>query len=208
MRQQVNLLAPMFRKQRALFGAQVSLMIVLLFSAALGVIYGGMKWRGATLDAEQVRLESERVTMTNRLNDLAGQFQGKSQSHALDAQVQALSAERDRKAQALAALSRKELGNTTGFSPQFTGLARQRVGGLWLTHIEMAGSGGQMALSGVTLSEELIPKYLERLGSEGVFAGTAFEAARLQRKADGGNQLEFELRAAGASTPVGTAANP
>lgn len=196
MRQQVNLLAPMFRKQRALFSAQVSLLIILLFSAALGLIYLGMSWRSAMLGSEQARLESERTTVTNRLNELASQFQGKGQSHALDAQVAALTQERDRKAQALSALSRRELGNTQGFSPLFTSLARQRLNGLWLTHIEMGGA--QMALTGITLSEELIPRYLQKLGNEPVFAGTSFEEASLQRRSDGGNQIEFVLRTRGA----------
>jgi hypothetical protein len=193
-KQQVNLLAPMFRKQRALFSAQVSLLIVLLFIGALGLIYAGVRWRGAMLGTEQARLEAQRISNTNRLNELAAQMQGKNQSHALDAQLNALTQERDRKAQALAALSRQELGNTRGFSPQFTGLARQRLNGLWLTHIEVGGNGAQMALKGITLSEELIPKYLAKLGTEAVFAGTAFQDASLERRSEGGNQLEFVLR--------------
>lgn len=194
MKQQVNLLAPMFRKQRALFSAQVSLLILVLFVGALALIYAGVRWRGAALGAEQARLEAQRTATTARLNDLASQLQGKSQSHALDAQVGALTQERDRKAQALAALSRQELGSTQGFSPQFSGLARQRLNGLWLTHIEVGANGSRMALSGITLSEELIPKYLAKLGTEAVFAGTAFQDASLERRTDGGNQLVFVLR--------------
>lgn len=194
MKQQVNLLAPMFRKQRALFSSQISLVIIVLFTAVLALVYGGFSWRAAALRSEQAGLERQRTADTSRLNELAAQFEGKNQSHVLDAQVEALSAERDRKAQALAALSRKELGSTQGFSPQFTGLARQRVNGLWLTHIEVGASGADMALTGITLSEELIPKYLAKLGSEAVFAGTAFDEASLQRRNDGGNQLQFVLR--------------
>jgi hypothetical protein len=194
MSQQVNLLAPMFRKQRALFSARVSLAICGLVAAGLTLIYLGTYWRGAALAGEQTRLEAERQTITARLNELAAQFQGKNRSKTLDAQVERLAAERDRKLQALAALSQRELGNTQGFSPHFVGLARQRLNGLWLTRIELTASGTQIALEGVTLSEELIPQYLQKLGTEQVFAGTAFEEARLERKHDGGNQLEFALR--------------
>jgi cell division protein FtsB len=197
MKQQVNLLAPMFRKQRALFSAQICAAILVLFALALTLVYGAFSWRGAALAAEEARLEGQRAAATSRLNELAAQVQSKGQNHELDAQVQALTAERDRKQQAFAALSRKELGNTEGFSPQFTGLARQRVNGLWLTHIEVAASGAQMSLAGVTLSEELIPKYLQKLGSEAVFAGMAFQEASLARRNDGGNQLQFELRTHG-----------
>lgn len=194
MRQQVNLLAPMFRKQRTLFSARVSLGITVLVVAALGLIYGAMAWRGAALAGEQVRLEQQRELATRRLTELARQFQGRGRNESLDAQLTALTQERDRKIQAVAALSRSELANTTGFSPQFLGLARQRLNGLWLTHVEVSANGGQIALDGITLSEELIPRYIKKLGAESVFTGTEFAHARLQRINEGGNQIRFQLR--------------
>lgn len=191
MRQQVNLLAPMYRKQRALFSARVSIGICLLVGVALTLIYFVTIWRGAVVANEYNRLTATRDTATRRVNDLAAQLQGKAADPAVETEVTALKQERDRKAQALAALALRETDSTSGFSPQFIGLARQRLNGLWLTRIEV--SGGQLALQGVVLSEELIPRYLRRLGAEGVFAGTAFEQARLERTG-GGDELRFELR--------------
>lgn len=205
MNQQVNLLAPMFRKQRALFTASVTLLVCGVVTAALALIYTAAAWRGAALAGEVGSLEKERDTVTRRLNELAAQFQGRNQGSTLEAEIATLTAERDRKVHALAALSRKELGNTAGFSPQFLGLARQRLNGLWLTRVEVSASGAQIALDGVTLSEELLPRYLKKLGSEAVFAGTQFGHARLARANEGGNQIQFELRtqagAAGAGSP-------
>jgi cell division protein FtsB len=202
MRQQVNLLAPMFRKQRTLFSGQVTLAIVAIVTVALALIYVAAAWRGAALAKEQVRLEAQRDTATQRLNELAAQFQGRGSSATLEAEIAALTQERDRKAQALAALSRSELANTTGFSPQFLGLARQRLNGLWLTHVEVVAGGRQISLDGVTLSEELIPRYLKKLGAEEVFAGTEFGHARLQRVNEDGNQIQFQLRTARPSRTV------
>ncbi|HUR40516.1 MAG TPA: PilN domain-containing protein [Verrucomicrobiae bacterium] len=196
-RQQVNLLAPMFRKQRALFSARISLAICAVVSLALALIYAGTAWRGAALAGEQARLLQQRDTITRRLNDLVAQIEG-GQDKSLDAQIASLTQERDRKLQALAALSRRELGNTTGFSPQFTGLASQRLNGLWLTQVQI--SGQHMKLSGVALGEELIPRYLHKLGAEAVFAGTEFGHAQLQRVIEGGNEIRFELRT-GSATP-------
>jgi MSHA biogenesis protein MshI len=203
MRQQVNLLAPMFRKQRALFSSRVTLLICGIFAAALTVIYGAMAWHSASLQSEQARLAAQRDTAGRRLNELALQMQGQGHDPSLDAEVTALAAERDQKAQAMAVLSQREFGNTTGFSPQFVGLARQRLNGLWLTRIEVRGR--EIALDGVTLSEELIPRYLQKLGSEAIFTGTEFAHAQLERSHEGGNQLRFELRTlvaqAGAGMP-------
>ena len=190
MRQQVNLLAPMYRKQRALFSSRVSIGICLLVAACLSLIYLGTLWRGSTLASEHVRLTAARDTATRRLNELAAQLQGKADP-ALEAEVASRTAERDRKARALSALSNREVATTAGFSPQFIGLARQRINGLWLTRIEL--SGAHIALEGTALSEELIPRYVRRLGGEEVFAGTAFQQARLERAGDGA-ELRFELR--------------
>lgn len=197
MRQQVNLLAPMYRKQRALFSARVSIGICLAVSTALALIYVVTIWRGTIVANEYTRLTSTRDTATRRVNELAQQMQGHA-NPALEAEVTVLTQERDRKMQALAALALREVDSSGGFSSQFIGLARQRVNGLWLTHIEL--SGQQIALQGVTLAEELIPRYLKELGGEPVFKGTAFEQAQLERAADGG-QLHFELRTQSAGAP-------
>lgn len=191
MRQQVNLLAPMYRKQRALFSSRVSIGICLLLAACLALIYVATVWRGSALAHEQVRLNEARDLATRRLNDLATQLQGKGNPER-DAEIARLTAERDRKGQALAALASREVATTTGFSPQFIGLARQRLSGLWLTRIELAGS--HITLQGVALSNELIPRYVRRLGGEEVFAGTSFQQAVLERSPEGGNELRFELR--------------
>jgi len=193
MRQQVNLLAPMYRKQRALFSARVSIGICLLVGIALTLIYFITVWRGSVVGNEYNRLVATRDTATRRVNELAAQLQGKTGDPAIESEVTALTAERDRKKQALAALSQRDAGGGTsgGFSPQLIGLARARLNGLWLTRIEV--SGEELALQGVALSEELIPRYLRRLGTENVFAGTAFEQARIER-ADEGEELRFELR--------------
>lgn len=194
MNQQVNLLAPMFRKQPTLFSARLSLILCALVIGVLGVIYLGTVWRAGLLAREQVRLEARRDTVVRQLDELAAQLKGGGKSQELTAERDRLATERERKAHALAALSRRELGNTTGFSPQFIGLARQRVGGLWLTRIELTAGGQQMELRGMTRSEELIPRYLRKLGGEAVFAGTQFEHAVLQRGEAPGSDLSFELR--------------
>jgi Tfp pilus assembly protein PilN len=190
-RQQVNLLAPMYRKQRALFSSRVSIGICLLVTACLALIYVATIWRGSALAAEQAQLAEARDLSTRRLNELALQLQGKGNPQ-LDAEIAGLTAERDRKAQALAALASREVATTAGFSPQFIALARQQLNGVWLTRIELAGS--QITLQGGTESEDLIPRYLRRLGGEEVFAGTAFQQALLERGAEGARELRFELR--------------
>jgi Tfp pilus assembly protein PilN len=183
------------------FSGRISLAICALVVAVLFLIYGLAAWRGAALQSERAHLEAQRDAVTQRLNNVAGQFQGHGKDPKLAAQLTALRQERDRKRQQLDALSRKEIGTTTGFSSYFIGLARSRVGGLWLTRVELSESGQQMTLQGVTLSEELIPRYLRLLGREDVFAGTEFGQAVLQRESEQVERLRFELRTSGAAGP-------
>lgn len=201
-RQQVNLLAPMFRKQRAVLSSRMTLLACGVVAAVLALVYVGSAWHNASLASEEAQLGARRDAANQRLNELAQQLQAQARDKSLDAQIAVLTAERDRKSQTLAALSQREFGNTTGFSPQFIGLARERLNGLWLTRIEV--SGHAIALDGVTLSEELIPRYLQKLGSESVFAGTEFSHATLSRAHEGGNQIQFELHTRVASTGEST----
>lgn len=191
MSQQVNLLAPIFRKPRSLFSARVAAMLALLLVVALGAASGWGSWRNARLASEQARLEQRRDEVTAQITEL-GRVLAARASASGDSELTRLTAERDRKAQSLALLANRELGSTRGFSPQLTGLARQQLDGLWLTRVEFAGS--QMALTGMALEDALIPRYLKLLGGEPVFAGTAFGHARLDRAADGAPGLRFELR--------------
>lgn len=200
MRQQVNLLAPMYRKQQALFSARVSIGICLLVSVALTLIYFATVWRGAIVASQETQLQAQRDTANRRLNELAAQLSGRQSSSTLQAEVTTLTQERDRKVEALAALSQRQVGSTEGFSPEFIGLARQRLNGLWLTRIELTGE--QITLQGITLSEDLVPRYLRKLGEEEVFAGRAFQQARLERVDEGGNQMRFELRTQASAGPA------
>lgn len=198
MSQQVNLLAPIFRKPRTLFTARVAAMLALLLGAGLALGSGWASWRNAGLASEQARLEQRRDEVTAQITEL-GRVLASRQAAGGDAELARLTAERDHKAQSLALLASRDLGSTRGFSGQLSGLARQHVDGLWLTRVEFAGT--HMALTGVALEESLVPRYLKLLGSEPVFEGTAFAHARLERAESGAPGLRFELRtrAGGAS---------
>lgn len=195
MSQQVNLLAPIFRKQQTLLSGRLALLVCALVVAVLGVLHAVTVWQVAGLAREQQRLEARRDQATGQLNQLAEQMKGGGKSQPLVEERDRLKAELLKKREALAALSRSELGNTTGFSPQLIGFARQRLNGLWLTGIKLSGGGRSIELRGMALAEGLLPRYLTLLGSEPIFRGTRFGHAALNRDADGaGGRLRFELR--------------
>lgn len=195
MNQQINLLAPIFRKRQTLLSARLAMLLCVMVVAVLGVLHLTTVWQVAALSSEQADLRQRRDSDTARLNELAAQLSGEARSQELISERDRLAEEVESKSQALAALSRSELGNTLGFSPHFIGLARQRLNGLWLTRISLKKGGRSLELNGVTLSEQLLPRYLQLLGDEPVFNGTQFAHAFLARNAKGldASQLRFEL---------------
>jgi hypothetical protein len=67
----------------------------------------------------------------------------------------------------------------TGFSTQFTALARQSVAGLWLKRIEMHAGGRALTLEGITLDWNYIPEWIGKIMTEPIFSGTLFHTFRV-----------------------------
>jgi len=98
------------------------------------------------------------------------------------------------KQKVLSILSRDEFGNTKGFIEHISGLARQRVEGLWLTKIRIADGGTDIALHGTTTKSALLPKYLQRLSAEKIFSGTEFQSLFMERQEKKKQWLSFSLQ--------------
>lgn len=204
MNQQINLHQPIFRKQRALFSAQIVLRICAIWAVALGLIYGLALSREGLLMRERSQLTSARDTANNRLQALSARQADSGHSQALESELTTLQAARAQKEGVLRVLARGDLGDTAGFTPQIDALAERRIDGVWLTHVGLHAGGRELALRGVAESEELLPEYLERLAGgvgDARFPGARFGQVSLNRRPDGAG-VEFELRtkaSAGAS---------
>lgn len=63
-----------------------------------------------------------------------------------------------------------------GFSEYFRGLARQSLGGLWLTGFSLGAGGEGLEIRGRMTDQSLLPEYIRRLNRERAFAGREFAA--------------------------------
>lgn len=191
--QQINLYQDEFRPRRevlslrqAVAGLAGLLLVLLAVSAWQG-------WRSGQL-AE--RVEATRQTLSRnetRLVSLREAQAARKPDPALAETVQRLARRVETKRRVLEVLAGKRFGNTEGFVPQLTGLARQRIEGLWLTELRLHGGGTRLDLAGNALKPELVPRYLQRLGNEQIFSGTAFETLRLTRPDKGPRWVSFVL---------------
>jgi hypothetical protein len=73
------------------------------------------------------------------------------------------------------------VGNTTGYSQYMSAFSRQVVQGLWLTGFKVTGDAAQISLSGGVLDPQLLPIYIQKLGSEQAMQGKSFATLQMQQ---------------------------
>ncbi|MDH4189346.1 MAG: hypothetical protein OEW21_03960 [Betaproteobacteria bacterium] len=178
MAQQINLYLPELRRQKRSFSARTlaqslaAVMSVLLAASA----YQAIVLAGLRQDLGRVRGERDRIVAES------GRLKAEA-PRAPDAQLQA---EAGRLAAAIAAqdlllvrIDAGDFGLTEGLSPYFKALAHKTVDGVWLTLIRVDASTRNMALHGRVLRAELLPAYIERLGTAKPLQGHTFAQMRL-----------------------------
>jgi hypothetical protein len=68
-----------------------------------------------------------------------------------------------------------------GFVGRMTALARQQLDGLWLTGATFVSGSDGFELTGVAMSGDLVPIYLERLTNEPAIAGTRLQTIAIRQ---------------------------
>lgn len=190
--QQINLYLPEFRPNREPLRS-VHMLWALIALAVLLVLFSSFSsYRNGQL-REQVAAEK------NALEDMQMQLQKLSarqppnQRAQMEAEIQQLQRERERRQQILAIISRQDLGNTTGFSAQIAALARQSLDTLSLQRISLQQGGNYVEFSGAARAADQIPVYIQRLRNEASFAEVNFGVLRVERAQNSGTPLMFEI---------------
>lgn len=201
MKQNVDLHVVRLQREVPALGAPRLFQIGGAALVTLALVYGYALWRAAQAESHLEALRVQRAAETTRVADLATLYPPTPVDAALEAEVAQLTRERDAKSRLLQLLATHELGNRTGFSEHAAGLARQRVNGLWLRSVHIGEGGDDIALAGSALQPELVPRFLQALGDEAVFAGRAFASLRIERSKDDPAVLDFALRTHAEETP-------
>jgi len=192
--QQVNLYQDELRTQKlnysALMLAQLSIILLVVCSAVAGFRYIQLQQHQSSLVENQ---QKQKIAMAN-LQKLQTELAKIKKDATLVKQITERSKELTNKQKVLGILSQDQFGNTEGFIKHISGLARQRIEGLWLTQIRIAGGGNDVALQGITSKSSLLPKYLQRLSAETAFAGTEFESLLMARHKKKKQWLNFSLK--------------
>ena len=192
--QQVNLYQDELRKQKLNFSAaqlsQLSLVLVLVFSLVSGYKFWQLQQHQQTLIQQQAQQKQAMA----ELQQLQQELSLRQKDLTLGKHLAEKTKELANKQKVLSILSQDEFGNTNGFIEHITGLARQRLEGLWLTRLRIEDGGTNVSMFGTTLTPSLLPKYLQRLSAEKAFAGTQFKNMLIARQEKKSQWLDFSLQ--------------
>lgn len=192
--QQVNLYQDELKKQKlnysSLMFVQLSLVLIVVLSAVTGFSYFQLQQHQTSLVDKQ---HKQKIAMAE-LQKIQAELSLRKKDTNLAKRIRERTNELANKQKVLNILSRDEFGNTNGFIEHVSGLARQRIDGLWLTQIRISGGGTDVALRGTTTKPDLLPKYLQRLSSEKIFTGTEFQSLLMARQEKKKHWLNFSLQ--------------
>jgi hypothetical protein len=184
MSQQINLFNPAFEKQKKLLSAAgmaigAGVTTVLLTGAGL-VLQSQVAGLQREADAGAARLEASQ----KRLGEVGAQFAPRASDPALAVTLSDAESQREALRRVADVIERGELGNTQGYSEYFRALARQRIDGLWLTGVHIAGAGLDLGVQGRALDPALVPGFLARLRREPVMQGKAIGNLQIGQAAE------------------------
>ena len=192
--QQVNLYSDDLKAQKVNYSAAVVLKLNVVILIALSLVTGFLTYQSQQKQVLLTTQQEKQQQATNELKLVQAELSNLQKDATLRNIVEKKSQELSNKQKVLGILSKDEFGNTIGFIEHISGLARQRIDGLWLTNIRIASGGTDIALDGSTSKPTLLPKYLQKLSAEKVFSGTEFQSLVMSRQEKQKKWLSFSLK--------------
>jgi hypothetical protein len=177
---QVNLYSPLFRKQKKLFTSWAMVQALALVLVALMLSYTYARFQVTILSRQANEFDEQVRAGLERVKRIPG-APAAPDDKQLDARIAELEGRLQAAEQFLgqAGMAR----SSTGYAEPLRALARQRVEGVWLTSITLAGDAGELSLSGRALRAELVPQYIDRLTRDPAMRGRRFATLAIERDA-------------------------
>lgn len=202
MSQQINLLNPIFRKEKKIFSARTMVQALAVLAGAMVLFAGYAAWQVSGLARTVAEAEARLSSEEKQLGALAQALSGRKPDPRLAEEIAALEKRLAKQEALVALLSQREDAAAKPASAYLAALARATPQGVWITRFEVRGQA--LAIEGRTVDPELVPYYLRRLGAEPVFAGARFATFRLEQgesRSEGARRAapwhEFALRSPG-----------
>ncbi len=180
MPQQINLINPALFRQRDRLSLKTALIGWLAVALTTGAVAGYSGVRNRQLVNELSAATAAVTQAQSQMQQLAGQVSGRKMDPGIAAEIARMESDVAARDAAVAVLKSGSLGDTRGFSEHLSAFSRQSFEGVWLTGLQIAASGQDIALEGRALSAEHVPDYLRRLNTERVMQGHPFSELMMQ----------------------------
>ncbi|HQT26747.1 MAG TPA: PilN domain-containing protein [Burkholderiales bacterium] len=179
MSQQINLYNPLLKKRKVGFSS-LSLLRSMLLLAACGIlVFSYLSESVARLRIQSSDASKKLVETQETLTRIGLQFPPRQKSRALEEEVKRMEGElRDHEAAIAFLRSAGVSPEEAGYSEYMRAFARQIVNGIWLTAFSIDGK--KLTIDGRALSEELVPRYLNRLKQEPVMTGYSLDKLEMR----------------------------
>lgn len=195
--QQINLYQAGLQEKKTRLSSRRLLMAVALAGGlmlGLGLMY---TLQVQQLETKLATVQTAQAAKMAKLKIFQVQLQARHKDRQLQTRVDSLMLEISNRRKIMKVLGEQRFGNIEGFSEHISALARQRIAGLWLTEVRISQGGASLGMKGQALKAELLPRYLQRLSTEPVFAGKTFETLLMSRDHDQPGRVDFELHGVG-----------
>jgi hypothetical protein len=201
MSQQINLFTPVFLKQPKYFSAvTMAQALAAVFVGALG-IYAYTAYQNSTLERVAKASEAELKLRREQLVKFGAEYSASGGSKVLDDEVARAEARLKSRQELLANLKGGE-DTVDGFSRYLSALSRRNLPGVWLTGFTLGGKGSPVTLKGRALRAELVPTYLQSIGSDETMRGRSVSELRLEAKEEAAPAAESPAAAPSKATPA------
>jgi len=192
--QQVNLYQEELKKQKLKYSAVMMLQLISVLIVIMSVVSGIKYWQLNQQQKSRVTFQQKQKIAMAELQKTQQELSVRQKDIKLVRRLAEKTKELTNKQKVLGILNQDKFGNTKGFVPHISGLARQKIDGLWLTRLKIAEGGVNVELHGTTSKPSLLPKYLQRLSAEKIFSGTEFTDMLIARQEKKTSWLDFSLK--------------
>lgn len=201
MSRQINLYDPALLRRREWITAGNVLAGVILVCGILFAWGGWLSFRGARLETQVADLERELKAAREESVTLGTQLANLKPDPELERNLAAVKDLLGLRKEMLAELSKGSPQANAPYGDYLRGLARQALGGLWLTGFAVEAGDRRMEIRGRTLDPALVPEYIRRLNAEPAFRGHRFAALSVNLPAPARTQSDPGVRPAPALQP-------
>lgn len=183
MSQQINLFNPIFLKQKKIFASLPMLQALGVLLLGVFALVAYARQNVAVLERRAADGAARLVQMQARMVTVSTEYAPRQANPALGVDLAKAEARQRALREVANVLARGDIGNTNGYSGYFKALARQNVGGMWLTGVSIVGAGNEIGVQGRALDAQLVPQFITRLAQEPVLRGKTFAELRIERPA-------------------------